>query len=133
MSSGLSLLSLPRFLYLTGRFRSRPPPFCILFEILTTRPLFPGQHEFDQITKINTLLGSVGWYLLYPDYSYTNIPTEAVGQWAVLEFRDKTATLHVLNGNRYFSSNIAVDNIVWKQFATTEDIASAGLTPATIE
>lgn len=31
---------------------------CMLFEILTTRPLFPGQHEIDQISKINQLLGS---------------------------------------------------------------------------
>lgn len=35
---------------------------CILYELLTNRPLFPGTHEVDQIAKINRVLGS-------PDHS----------------------------------------------------------------
>ncbi|KAL0244345.1 hypothetical protein GEMRC1_008429 [Eukaryota sp. GEM-RC1] len=31
---------------------------CILYEILTSRPLFPGKDEFDQITKIHAVLGT---------------------------------------------------------------------------
>ncbi|OHS97429.1 putative serine/threonine-protein kinase [Tritrichomonas foetus] len=31
---------------------------CMLFELLTTRPLFPGKHEIDQIAKIHNLLGT---------------------------------------------------------------------------
>ena len=31
---------------------------CMLYELLTTRPLFPGKHEIDQITRIHKLLGS---------------------------------------------------------------------------
>ena len=29
---------------------------CILFELMSGRPLFPGKHEIDQITKINNVL-----------------------------------------------------------------------------
>ncbi|KAL0226974.1 hypothetical protein P9112_014298 [Eukaryota sp. TZLM1-RC] len=31
---------------------------CILFEILTSKPLFPGKDEFDQITRIHSVLGT---------------------------------------------------------------------------
>lgn len=31
---------------------------CMLYELLTTRPLFPGKHEIDQITRIHKLLGT---------------------------------------------------------------------------
>ena len=31
---------------------------CMLFELLTTRPLFPGKHEIDQIARIHNLLGT---------------------------------------------------------------------------
>jgi renal tumor antigen len=31
---------------------------CMLYELLTTKPLFPGKHELDQITRIHTVLGT---------------------------------------------------------------------------
>ena len=31
---------------------------CVLFEILTTKPLFPGKHELDQICRIHNILGT---------------------------------------------------------------------------
>ncbi|KAH0793975.1 CMGC family protein kinase [Histomonas meleagridis] len=31
---------------------------CMLYELLTTRPLFPGKHEIDQIARIHNLLGT---------------------------------------------------------------------------
>lgn len=31
---------------------------CVLFEILTTKPLFPGNHELDQICRIHNILGT---------------------------------------------------------------------------
>jgi renal tumor antigen len=31
---------------------------CIFYEILTTRPLFPGKHEIDQIARIHHILGT---------------------------------------------------------------------------
>ena len=31
---------------------------CMIYELLTTRPLFPGNHEVDQITRIHALLGT---------------------------------------------------------------------------
>ncbi|EAY03124.1 CMGC family protein kinase [Trichomonas vaginalis G3] len=33
---------------------------CILYEILTTRPLFPGKHQLDQIARIHNILGTPG-------------------------------------------------------------------------
>ena len=33
---------------------------CVLYEILTTRPLFPGSHELDQICRIHNILGTPG-------------------------------------------------------------------------
>ena len=31
---------------------------CMLYELLTTRPLFPGKHELDQINRIHQIVGS---------------------------------------------------------------------------
>ena len=31
---------------------------CILYEIMTSKPLFPGKHELDQISRIHDLLGT---------------------------------------------------------------------------
>ncbi|OHS94154.1 putative long flagella protein lf4 [Tritrichomonas foetus] len=31
---------------------------CMLYELMTTKPLFPGKHEIDQIARIHRLLGS---------------------------------------------------------------------------
>jgi renal tumor antigen len=31
---------------------------CILYELLTARPLFPGKHEIDQIARIHNIIGS---------------------------------------------------------------------------
>lgn len=31
---------------------------CILFEMLTKRPLFPGNDELDQVHKIHNILGT---------------------------------------------------------------------------
>ncbi|OHT13820.1 protein kinase [Tritrichomonas foetus] len=31
---------------------------CMLYELLTTRPLFPGKHELDQIARIHQIVGS---------------------------------------------------------------------------
>ena len=31
---------------------------CVMFEIITLRPLFPGTNELDQINKIHEVLGS---------------------------------------------------------------------------
>lgn len=31
---------------------------CMLYELLTTRPLFPGKHELDQISRIHQVVGS---------------------------------------------------------------------------
>jgi renal tumor antigen len=31
---------------------------CMLYELLTTRPLFPGKHELDQISRIHNVLGT---------------------------------------------------------------------------
>ena len=31
---------------------------CMLYELLTTRPLFPGKHELDQITRIHQVVGT---------------------------------------------------------------------------
>ncbi|OHT12733.1 CMGC family protein kinase [Tritrichomonas foetus] len=31
---------------------------CILYELLTARPLFPGKHEIDQINKIHNIVGT---------------------------------------------------------------------------
>lgn len=33
---------------------------CVLFEILTGKPLFPGKHELDQICRIHNILGTPG-------------------------------------------------------------------------
>jgi len=33
---------------------------CVLYEVLTTRPLFPGKHELDQISRIHNILGTPG-------------------------------------------------------------------------
>ncbi|OHT08700.1 CMGC family protein kinase [Tritrichomonas foetus] len=37
---------------------------CVLFEIITTRPLFPGKHELDQICRIHNILGTPGREIL---------------------------------------------------------------------
>lgn len=31
---------------------------CVMFEIITLRPLFPGSNELDQISKIHEVLGT---------------------------------------------------------------------------
>ena len=31
---------------------------CVMFEIITLRPLFPGSNELDQISKIHDVLGT---------------------------------------------------------------------------
>lgn len=31
---------------------------CVLYEVLTTRPLFPGKHQLDQIARIHNILGT---------------------------------------------------------------------------
>lgn len=31
---------------------------CVFYELLTTRPLFPGKHQLDQLNKIHSILGS---------------------------------------------------------------------------
>lgn len=33
---------------------------CILYEIMTNRPLFPGKHQLDQIARIHNILGTPG-------------------------------------------------------------------------
>jgi len=43
------LLVLYNFILLKG---------CVMFEILTLRPLFPGSNELDQISKIHEVLGT---------------------------------------------------------------------------
>jgi renal tumor antigen len=37
---------------------------CMLYELMTTRPLFPGKHELDQITRIHNILGTPSRELL---------------------------------------------------------------------
>jgi renal tumor antigen len=46
---------------------------CILFEILTGRPLFPGRSEIDQIAKIHSLLGTPSKKLLKQFRAQQNI------------------------------------------------------------
>ena len=31
---------------------------CMLYELMTTKPLFPGKHEIDQITRIHSIVGT---------------------------------------------------------------------------
>lgn len=31
---------------------------CVLFELVTKKPLFPGKDEFDQINRIHNILGT---------------------------------------------------------------------------
>jgi renal tumor antigen len=31
---------------------------CVLFELVTKKPLFPGRDELDQVARINKLLGT---------------------------------------------------------------------------
>lgn len=33
---------------------------CMMYELLTTRPLFPGKHEIDQIARIHNVVGTPG-------------------------------------------------------------------------
>lgn len=37
---------------------------CMLYELLTTRPLFPGKHEIDQISRIHNIVGTPSIALL---------------------------------------------------------------------
>ena len=45
---------------------------CILFEVLTTEPLFPGENEIDQIARIHKLLGTPSDELLRQFYGNPN-------------------------------------------------------------
>lgn len=49
---------------------------CVLFEVITFNPLFPGENEMDQISKINKVLGTPSKELIarfQKNYSYTKL------------------------------------------------------------
>lgn len=64
-------------------------------------------------TDISTMSGKNGWYTLSANYTYGNNAPGADGMWGVLEIQDKSATLQVLNGYRFYSSNLDVSQVAW--------------------
>lgn len=75
-------------------------------------------------TDIATLANKNGWYMLDARNTYVNVPEGMAGAWAVLEIRDKSATLQLLNGGRYFCNNLDIAVIAWHELATTSDLAA---------
>ena len=49
------LLVILEFFFLNSFFSAKG---CVMFEIITLRPLFPGSNELDQISKIHDVLGT---------------------------------------------------------------------------
>jgi renal tumor antigen len=37
---------------------------CVLFELITKKPLFPGKDELDQVNRINKILGTTNQEVL---------------------------------------------------------------------
>ena len=78
-------------------------------------------------TNFTTLDSKNGWYTLHSNYSYTGFPTDVNGQWGILDIKGSSATLVILNTDKYyFCSNISTG--AWVELIDIIDKPRGGYT-----
>lgn len=73
-------------------------------------------------TDLRTLGEKNGWYMLQAEFTYTNNAPGASGNWCILDVKNKSATLQVLNGHRFICSNIVTDPVEWDFVYTSRNL-----------